>query len=661
MNHTATRNSCLPLPAKIALVTSFIVAAGSHLSAAEHRVASPDGKNVFVISDASGLVWRAEAGGKPLIAESPLGLVFKDGLAFGPEAKIVSVEHSEHRGSWINPTGKRRMVPEAWREMRVSLVDGKKGRSFGLIVRASDDGLAFRYDLPVQIGPRDFVLEAELTEFRFAADHRCWIGSESNCAESVYPERRLSEIPVTSEAKGKAGKPFEGVLPLLVETPERFVAIAESDLLDWAGMFLSGTGSAGVKVALAPRKDGTGAVVSAFPRKSPWRVVLIGERAGDLIESDLIDTLATPSKLGHPKWIKPGISAWDAWWTGVNPSQPKFKGLECRGDTRSHLEYIDFAAEMGWPYQLVDWFWYKGDLARPLPHVDLPALFAHAADKGVRLFVWMHSKDLKAMGEDKAFEMVSKWGAAGVKIDFMESDSQETVRWYEQTLEKAARHGLMVVFHGCYKPTGLARTYPNYITQEGVLGNESNKYGRNQCTPGHTVMLPLTRGLLGAMDFTPGGFLNRAEQDWTDAPPAQVIGTRARQLAMGVVYFSPLLVLCDSPAIYRGQPGVEFYRGLPTVWDETVALRAEPGKIVAIARRSGDRWYLGAMNGAEPATLDLDLGFLGDGRWTLQSFSDKPGDRPAEVMEKRAQLSGSDRLDVRLEPAGGFAAVFERN
>lgn len=647
------------LAAAALLVSALLMS--SDILAAEHKVASPDGRNVLIVSDAGGLSWRAEVGGRPVVAASPLGLVFKDGVSFGPQAKISSVDYSRHSGSWINPCGKRRVVTEDWSEMRVSLLEGETGRPFGLIVRASNDGLAFRYDLPVQRGRADFVLEQELTEFRFAADHRCWIGSESNCAESVYDERPLSKIPVSSEVKGREEKPFRGVLPLLVQAPECFVAIAESDLLDWAGMFLSGTGQAGVKVALAEREDGNGAVVSTFPRVSPWRVLMIGKNAGDLIESDLIDTLATPSRLGHPDWIKPGISAWDAWWTGTNPSQPKFKGLECRGDTRSHFEYIDFAAEMGWPYQLVDWFWYKDDLSKPLPHVDPPAVFKRAAEKNVRLFVWMHSKDLKAMGEDKAFEMVAGWGAAGVKIDFMESDSQETVRWYERTLETAARYGLMVVLHGCYKPTGLARTYPNYITQEGVLGNESNKYGKNQCTPEHTVMLPFTRGLLGPMDFTPGGFLNRARDEWKDVSPAQVIGTRARQLAMGVVYFSPLLVLCDSPANYRGQPGLEFYRGLPTVWDETVALCAEPERVVAIARRSGDRWYLGAMNGAEPSTLELGLGFLGDGRWKIRSFSDKPGGRPVEVVEKRAEISANDRLDISLEPAGGFAAVFERN
>jgi alpha-glucosidase len=656
-----TARSSSRILAAAALLLVAIAMPAPHLLAADHSVASPDGRNVFIVSNGGGLSWRAEVGGKPVVAASSLGLVFKDGVSFGPQAKIVGVEFARHSGSWTNPCGKRRVVPEDWSEMRVSLREGETGQPFGLIVRASNDGLAFRYDLPLQQGREDFVLKQELTEFRFAADHRCWIGSESICAESTYDERPLSKIPVLSGAKGSQGKPFLGVLPLLVQTPECFVAVAESDLLDWAGMFLSGSGEAGVKVALAEREDGNGAVVSTFPRRSPWRVLMIGKEAGDLIESDLIDTLATPSRLGHPDWIKPGISAWDAWWAGTNPSQPKFKGLESRGDTRSHFEYIDFAAEMGWPYQLVDWFWYKDDLSKPLPHVDLPAVFKRAEEKNVRLFVWMHSKDLKAMGEDKAFEMVAGWGAAGVKIDFMESDSQETVQWYERTLETAARHGLMVVFHGCYKPTGLARTYPNYITQEGVLGNESNKYGKNQCTPGHTVMLPFTRGLLGPMDFTPGGFLNRAEGEWSDASPAQVIGTRARQLAMGVVYFSPLLVLCDSPANYRGQPGLEFYRGLPTVWDETLALRAEPGKVVALARRSGDRWYLGAMNGAEPATLELDLGFLGDGRWTARSFSDKPGGRPFEVVEERAELSASDHLDIRLEAAGGFAAVFERN
>lgn len=628
--------------------------------AEEYRLASPDGSKVFIVSDDWGLFWRAELEDRPVIADSPLGLVFKDGSSFGPESKITGVERSEHSGTWTNPLGKRRTVQENWREMRLYLTEGRTGRRYSLVVRAMNDGLAFRYDLPVQEGSRDFVLTRELTEFRFSGDHRCWLGAESNCAESVYPGRRISEIPSVSDSKKRAGKTFQGVLPLFVETPGCYVAVAESDLLDWAGMFLTGTGGPAVRVELAPREDGNGAVASSFPRRSPWRVLMLGKTAADLIGSDLIENLATPTRLGLPDWVKPGISAWDAWWTGINPTQPKFKALACRGDTRSHMEYIDFAAEMGWPYQLVDWYWYKGDLSKPLPHVDIPAVFKRASEKGVRLFVWMHSKDLKAMGEEKAFRMVAAWGAAGVKIDFMESDSQETVLWYERTLETAARCKLMVDFHGCYKPTGLSRTYPNYITQEGVLGNESNKYGDNKCTPEHTLILPFTRGLLGPMDFTPGGFLNCTPEEWKDRPPAQVIGTRCRQLAMGVVYFSPLLVLCDSPANYRGQPGLEFYRGLPTVWDETVVLKAEVGKAIVLARRSGTRWYLGAMNGASEETVTVPLSFLGGGEWTERSFADKPGGRPVDVVQGTSVKTESDRLEIRFGPGGGYAAVFER-
>ncbi len=249
---------------------------------------------------------------------------------------------------------------------------------------------------------------------------------------------------------------------------------------------------------------------------------------------------------------------------------------------------------------------------------------------------------------------------AGVKIDFINSDSQEAAQWCVRTLEAAARHHLMVDFHGTYKPTGLARTYPNFVTQEGVLGNEYNKLGGNRADARHTLILPFTRGLLGPMDFTPGGFLNRTPSTFKTTFPAQVMGTRARQLAMTVVYRSPLLVLCDSPANYRGQPGVEFFRGLPTVWDESVVLSAEIDKHVVIARRSGDRWYLAAMNGDAPATLDVRLDFLRSqsGNWSLREFAD--GDDPAApetVVETTRELGKARNLSIHLQGGGGYAAV----
>jgi alpha-glucosidase len=631
------------------LVTVIAVGCASVATAAEHQLVAPNGGVKVIVSDEGGLNYRVLVDGKTVLTNSPLGLEFQDGTKLGPKAVIARTKTASHDGTWENYFGKRLKVRDHWQELRLTLQE--QDRTFGLIVRAYDDGVAFRYDLPVASKLGHFVLVNELTEFRFVGDSRCWFGEESSCAENHYPEARLSTIP--------PGK--RNTLPLLVEAPAAYVAVAEADLLDWAGMFTSGTGSENVGVKLASRNNWHGLVVSDVPRVSPWRVLMIGRTAADLVNSDLIANLATPNRLGDLPWVKPGVCAWDPWWTGVNTNLPQFTGLEARGDTVSEKEYIGFAAEMGWQYQLMDWNWSKGDPTVAEPHMNVPEVFAYAKERGVRLFVWMHSDNLKKAGFEKVFSTMEKWGAAGVKVDFMNSDSQETVKWYEDALQAAAKHKLMVDFHGAYKPTGLARTYPNYITQEGVLGNEYNKLGGNQCTLQHTITLPFTRALLGPMDFTPGGFLNRKPADFKMTFPAQVMGTRARQLAMTVIYPSPLLVLCDSPANYRGQPGVEFFRNLPTVWDETAVLNAEVGKSIVIARRSGDRWFLAAMNGDAVATLNVPLNFLGRKQGVLHRFADDPKfSNYQTVLESTSGVNAQTVLTLILAPGGGFAGIINQ-
>jgi len=646
-------------------------------SAAEQRVTSPDGKLTLVVSDTAGLRYRVELDGKPLLADSVLGLAFADGTTLGPTARIADTKTSARNATWDDPLGQRRTVPDRFRELRLTLKEGcSPARTFALVARAYDEGVAFRYDLPEASGLGEFTLQRELTEFRFPADYRAWPGDESACAENTYRESKLSGIPQQSPDKRNAGQPFRSVLPLLVETPAAYVAVAESDLLDWAGMFLSGTGETAVRAELAPRQDKRGAVVGRVPMVSPWRVLMVGRTAADLVTNDLVATLATPSRIADSAWVKPGVSAWDAWWTGVNPFQPKYTGLLARGDNRSDREYIDFASEMGWPYQLVDWYWYQhmtdfrkslfspanrpsGDFTESVPDIDLPGLITYARAKNVRLFVWGHSLDVQTAGIDKTLGYLASLGVAGVKIDFMNSDSQEAVQWYIRVLESAARNHLMVDFHGAFKPTGLARTYPNFVTQEGVLGNEYNKLGGNRVNTRHTLILPFTRGLLGPMDFTPGGFLNRTPSTFKVTYPTQVMGTRARQLAMTVVYRSPLLVLCDSPANYRGQPGVEFFRDLPTVWDESVVLSAEVGKHLVIARRSGKRWFIAAMNGDDALTLNVPLDGLDlKGRgWSLREFADGADPAaPETVVETTRDLGDTRTLTLRLSPDGGYAA-----
>jgi alpha-glucosidase len=470
------------------------------------------------------------------------------------------------------------------------------------------------------------------------------------------------------------------VLPLLVETPAGYFAVAESDLLDWSGMSITGTGTTAVKVTLDPRTDGKGLVQSATPRVSPWRVLMFGRTAAAIAGSELVANLATPNRLGDISWVKPGASAWDPWWTGTNPydPNPRHTNLEARGSTQSEKEYIDLASEMGWPYQLVDWYWYKnmtlsskslhskpndppGDFSQADPQINLPELIQYAKTKNVRLLIWAHSLDMVTFGEEKALDLFAQMGFAGVKVDFINSQSQETVVWCEKLLQAAAKRHLIIDIHGTYKPTGMARTYPNFITQEGVLGNEYNKLGGRQVTPLHTASLPFTRALLGPMDFTPGGFLNRTPEEFKIAVPAQTMGTRSHELAETVAYPSPLLVLCDSPNNYRAATGVDFLRSIPTVWDESVVLSGEVGKSFVVARRSGERWYLVALNGENAAQAQVPLKFLGKGKWMMRSFADKPGSPYYQVaVDSTRDANAQTVLPLSFLPGGGFAAIITK-
>jgi alpha-glucosidase len=462
-------------------------------STAEQRVASPDGGGSVIVSVDGGLQYRVEIGGKIVLTNSLLGLEFKDGAKLGPAAVITKAVTKKHDETWENPFGNRRSVRDKYRELRLTLKEsGEQTRTFGVLVCAYNDGIAFRYDLPKSSGLDNFVLTNELTEFHIADDYRCWAGDESECAENQYPEKKLSAIRSSS----RSGRAFRSVLPLLVETPAGYLAVAESDLLDWSGMSLTGTGTADVKAILDRRSDGNGLMVSSTPRVSPWRVLIFARTAADQPGSDLVATLATPSRLKDASWIKPGACAWDSWWTGINPydADPKHRAVDARGTTPSTKEYIDFAAEIGWPYQLMDWYWYqgmtsynkslhskpnpiRGDFKQSVPEINVPELVQYAKSKNVRFMIWAHSLDIATFSVENAPAYLAEQGFAGVKIDFLNCQTQETVQWCEKVLATAAKYHLLIDFHGTYKPTGLARTYPNFITQDDVLGNEYNKLG----------------------------------------------------------------------------------------------------------------------------------------------------------------------------------------
>ncbi|MEA2261225.1 MAG: alpha-glucosidase, partial [Acidobacteriaceae bacterium] len=587
-----------------------------------------------------------------VLTRSSLGLDFKNQVQF-QGLELAHLERHTADSTWTPVWGKVNKIRNHYNEIDLSLVEAAAPhRRMGLIVRAYPDGVALRYQLPKQPGIEHFVVEHERTAFQFAGEPTVWATvypAFHSSSEQEYPKKQLAAMSPSSLIG----------LPMLAQVkPDVYAAIAEADLEDWAGMYLKADGNS-VSAVLSPRLDGDGLVKAATPHASPWRVLMLGVRPGDLIESNIIENLNPPSAIADTSWIHPGKMAWDHWWSG-----------NVKMDNETNRRYIAFASEMGFPYQLIDWQWYgpynqtDAQITRPAPQIDMPGLIRYAKEHQVREWVWLHSGDVNRALQngklDAAFATYESWGIAGVKIDFMDSDDQEMVNWYVTVVKLAAQHHLMVDYHGAFKPTGLRVTWPNLLTREGVLGNEYNKFS-DRVTPVHKLTIPFTRMLVGPMDFTPGGFLNRSPSEWKQTTPTEVMGSRAQELALFVVYWSPLTCVTDDPDHYRGQPGLEFLRVVPTVWDETKVLDGSVGEHIIIARRSGRNWFVGGMTADHPYNMQLPLGFLGKGNYTAHIFAD-PKDNHASyeaVVETKRAVTSRDALDVSMRVAGGVAAYFE--
>jgi alpha-glucosidase len=663
-------------PAFLKLAAALVLAVAGTARAAECpqcpadlKLDSPDGRIVVAVHATGALGYQVSVDGTPVLNESRLGLRLRDGVVLGEDVDLVGSARAESDTSWVNPLGKRRNVNDHHRELSVTLREkGTPARIFSVVFRVFNDGVGFRYELPKWDGVDQVVVEDELTQFAFTTDSICYAGDHVANPPEAYDSRggfhgsqewefwkqRLADLPDDTVTG----------LPMLTHTPAAWVAVTEADLTDWAGMWLSrapqqeGTTAVTLRARLAPRWDGDGLVKASLPHSSPWRVLLIGREPGRLIESDVIVNLSEPCAIADPSWVKPGMMAWDSWWSGIG-----------RKDTGTMKDFISFAGEMGWPYQLVDGGWYAGtrtpdaDITKPVPAVDMNELLRFAAENKVRLWVWLYWSDAdQGDAYKKAFALYEKWGLAGVKIDFMDRDDQDMVNWYEKITRCAAEHHLMVDFHGAYKPTGMIRTWPNQITREGILGNEYNKWSR-RVTAEHRVTLAYTRFLAGPGDFTPGGFVNRTEDQFQRlVTPTQVQGTRAGQLALFVAYDSPVMCVCDHPTNIRNQPGSDFLKIVPTVWDDTRVLSGSVGQFLVEARRSGTDWYLGALNNNVTRVKTVNLGFLGAGKWHARWWHDaKDSSSNAEHIDiEERDVTAADSLDLVLAPAGGAVLRFVR-
>lgn len=599
--------------------------------------------------------------GETILTNSPLGLRFEGEPALDDGLAIVSSAEVSHDSMWRDRVNDNLVVRNRYNQLTVHLEEAAAPhRRVDVIFRAYDQGVAFRYFLPKQPALGRFALASEETGFYFARPATAYalnLGSFTTAYEGEFDRDALADFSV-AEIIG---------LPLLVHTGGgAWAAILEADLRDYAGMYVAGAEGFpnGLASKLSPLPGHPDeAVVASTPKFTPWRVIEVNSRPGGLIESsDLILNLNPPCALKDTSWIKPGKTMWD-WWSGDYDTGVNFEpGM----NTATLEHYIQFGADHQIPYMLIDAGWARrssdpeaDDITHWNDNVDLPAILAFARQRHVRVILWMHWKSV-ARQMDAAFPLFEKWGVAGVKIDFMNRDDQQMVNFYYRVVRTAAKYHLVVDFHGAFKPTGMRRTYPNQLTREGVMGMEYSKWSF-RTTPYHDVILPFTRMLAGPMDYTPGCFNNATRAQF--APRAvnpMCQGTRAHQLAMYAVFFSPLQMLSDYPEIYDHNPGMAFLDEVPAVWDETHVVNGDPGEFVTIARKSGGKWFLGSMTNWTPRDLNIPLSFLGPGQYEAQIFADGPNaatDAKSLSISKK-WVKAADHLTARLAPGGGYAAIF---
>jgi len=601
--------------------------------------------------------------GQALVRTAALGMdLAPDGPLRG--LKVTGVRTRSNDTTFTLVAGKASRVRDHYREAVVSLEEeAPPRRRIEIVLRACDDGAAFRYRIPRQEGLSGLTVADEHSTFAFADNPTAWtltVPSYNTHYEFQYRPIPLDRVPDDALL----------ALPLLLTWPDgTTVAVTEADLTNYAGMYLGATGPGTFASRLSPRPDDPSVKVKAgLPHDTPWRVLMIGSSPLRLVESSLVEALNPPTTLTDTSWIRPGKTMFP-WWNGYDVEGEDFRGGL---NTRTMKHYIDFCAEHGIPYHSLDGLdnvaWYGGTIVpyvgqgitEGLPGLDIQEVIAYAREKGVRLRLWMHSGAAR-VHMHTAFPLYEKWGIEGVMIDFVERDDQESVNFIHDLVALAAKHRLTVTLHNIAKPTGLGRTYPNLLSYEAVYNLEYDKWDPVGVTPEHELIVPFTRMLAGPVDFHSGSFRNVTEEQFRPRNVAPLTkGTRARQLARYVVYENGLPMMSDSPSAYRGQPGLGLLVEMPVAWDATKALAGEVGRYIAIARRDGERWYVGCMTDSQARTLSLPLGFLGRGRYAVEVWSDDAAhpDKPSRLLYRKADVTSSNTLDVAMAPAGGQVLRF---
>ncbi len=629
------------------------------------KVSSPDGNLVVNLTMGEKLSHSSTYKKKTLLLPSSIALILENGTAIGARPRLLNSKVLKIRDVIRNVTmGKRNIIRDEYNELAANF----KG-NYSLIVRVYNEGFAYRFKTNIN---DSLVIKNEEATFNFPVDgNMVYIPKEKmdNDGEGTYTYEKISQMP----------DPVFALVPAMVQISEGLkVSITESDLRDYAGFNLrrnkekpnSLVGQFPTDVA----KEGpNGWVYKVLERRNyiaktngkrsfPWRVVAVAEKDYQFTDYDLVYKLApVPEKnYGDLSWIKSGKASWD-WWYDWS-----IEGVDFKGEMESFEFYkwvIDWTAKNNLEYMEVSVGWMNDqNILDVSKKIRMPELVQYAKSKNVKILVWLIAHTLERQF-DPAFDLFNKLGVAGIKVDFMDADHQTRIKFYERIAEESMKRKLLVYYHGACKPTGLERTYPCIINYEGVQANEYNKMKKTQ-TPKHSVNVAYLRNMAGGMDFNLGPMRNAQGDAFTisDKHPMSQ-GTRCHQLAMYVVYYAPLQMVSDAPSTYMKElESMNFIASVPASWDDSKPLDGKIGEYIVMARRKSDTWFLGAINNETPRTLNVNLDFLGEGKYKAFVYADGVNAHKVGTDYKLTtqEVTKSSSLAINLATGGGYAVRFEK-
>lgn len=643
---------------KVILLLGLLAAPFAALSA-PIEVKSPDEKLTVRLEKDKALSLEVHDLNGRLYRIDDMAMHTDRGILPAPDAKIKKNTH-QHIRREVTPLIKEKsaVIRDHYNQAKIDFRDG-----VSIEIRAYNDGVAYRFITNFKEG---FTVARETGAYTFADKGRFTFQRDHSPAGSC-------EMPYVTTTIGALTREDMGNLPALVQIPDsKRLLFLEADVQDYPIMWLK-TENGKLNAHHWPY-PATYHGDNYYNRRSvqtshdyiarvegkrtfPWRAMAIADHDYELMTNELVYLLAPECRIENPSWIKPGWVIFD-WWSKMGVFGVDFKaGM----NTETAKYMIDFAADFGMPYFLFDDGWTKEDLLKPVPAVSIEEVVAHGRKKGVGVMLWVSYAQLYDQ-MDEAFEQFEKWGIQGIKIDFMNRFDQEIVRFYWEVAEKAARHKLVVNFHGAYNPDGMRRAYPNVLTREALIEFEYNGW-TDFVTPGHDCTLPFIRNVAGPMDYIPGTMLNGTKSKFRavgETPMNQ--GTRAHSMAMAVISYSPMQMIPDSPSVYyKEEECARFLLDIPVEWDETLPINGTLGEQVTVARRNGNEWYLGGITNWDARKSSVPLHFLEEGReYTVELFEDGVNaDMTATDYKRRTfNVRKGDLLDIQMAPGGGFVARF---